>query len=255
MILLGKRNEGAEMAKSIANRLNDETWMSTQTTAYCLLAVSKFVGENKATNKLNFTYKINGESGTRNSAMTMVNFDLRGKGKTVEVKNMSTGILYVRLITKGIPVGGEEEEVAKNISISVDYFDMKNNRIDVTNLEQGKDFIAEIKVSNPGTRGTLKELALVHVVPSGWEIHNSRMDEYNSGRSSFYTYQDVKDDRVYTYFDLNPSQEKIFRVQLNSSYLGKFYMPGISIEAMYDKGIYARTKGKWVTVSNEAYLN
>jgi hypothetical protein len=255
MILLGKRNEGAEMAKSIANRLNDETWMSTQTTAYCLLAVSKFVGENKATNKLNFTYKINGESGTRNSAMTMVNFDLRGKGKTVEVKNMSTGILYVRLITKGIPVGGEEEEVAKNISISVDYFDMKNNRIDVTNLEQGKDFIAEIKVSNPGKRGTLKELALVHVVPSGWEIHNSRMDEYNSGRSSFYTYQDVKDDRVYTYFDLNPSQEKIFRVQLNSSYLGKFYMPGISIEAMYDKGIYARTKGKWVTVSNEAYLN
>jgi uncharacterized protein YfaS (alpha-2-macroglobulin family) len=137
----------------------------------------------------------------------------------------------------------------------VDYFDMKNNRIDVTNLEQGKDFIAEIKVSNPGKRGTLKELALVHVVPSGWEIHNSRMDEYNSGRSSFYTYQDVKDDRVYTYFDLNPSQEKIFRVQLNSSYLGKFYMPGISIEAMYDKGIYARTKGKWVTVSNEAYLN
>ncbi|MDG1913743.1 MAG: MG2 domain-containing protein [Crocinitomix sp.] len=255
LVLLDRKVEGAELAKTIANRLNKNSWMSTQTTAYCLLAVSKFVGENKAEDKMKFSYKINGEAGSRNSDMTMVSFDLGGKGKQIELKNTGEGILYVRLITKGIPLGGDEEVMAKNISINVNYFDMQNNRIQVDKLEQGKDFIAEITVSNPGTRGKLKELALVHIVPSGWEIHNSRMDQYNSNSSDYFTYQDLRDDRVFTYFNLNANQKKTFRVQLNSSYLGKFYLPGISVEAMYDHSIYARTKGKWVQVSDEVEFN
>ena len=95
----------------------------------------------------------------------------------------------------------------------------------------------------------------MHIVPSGWEIHNSRMDQYNSNSSDYFTYQDLRDDRVFTYFNLNANQKKTFRVQLNSSYLGKFYLPGISLEAMYDHSIYARTKGKWVQVSDEVEFN
>lgn len=255
LVLLDRKMDGAEMAKRIANRLNQNQWMSTQTTAYSLLAVSKFLGNNKAEHKLKFSYNVNGETGARNSDMSVVSFDLGGKGKNVQVKNTGKGILYVRLIRKGIPLGGNEEATAKNINLSVDYFNMKNQRISVDELEQGKDFIAEITVSNPGMRGRLKELALVHIVPSGWEIHNSRMDNYNSNTSDFFTYQDVRDDRVYTYFDLNGNQKKTFRLQLNSSYLGKFYLPGISVEAMYDNSIYARSKGKWVEVVSESNLN
>jgi alpha-2-macroglobulin len=251
LVLLDMKVEGAETARRIANQLNEQQWMSTQTTAYALLAVSKFVGKNKADSKLKFAYTINGESGTRNSPMTMVSFDLGGKAKQVNIKNTGGGILYVRLIQKGVPLGGEEEAEAKNLSVDVTYFDMKNNRITVDELPQGKDFIAEITVSNPGLRGTLKEIALVHIVPSGWEIHNSRMDDYQSNTSSFFTYQDVRDDRLYTYFDLKANQKKTFRVQLNSSYLGRFYHPGISVEAMYDNSIYARTRGNWIRVVSQ----
>ena len=95
----------------------------------------------------------------------------------------------------------------------------------------------------------------MHIVPSGWEIHNSRMDMYNSNKSSYFTYQDIRDDRIYTYFDLGKGKTKTFRVQLNSSYLGKFYMPGISVEAMYDNSIYARVKGGWVDVKKERSIN
>jgi uncharacterized protein YfaS (alpha-2-macroglobulin family) len=135
--------------------------------------------------------------------------------------------------------------------MAVRYFDMKNRLISVDELEQGQDFYAEIKVSNPGTRGNLRELALSHIVPSGWEIHNNRMDEFNSNESAYFTYQDIRDDRLYTYFDLNRNQTKTFKVQLNSSYLGKFYLPGIVVEAMYDHSIYARSKGQWVEVKQE----
>jgi uncharacterized protein YfaS (alpha-2-macroglobulin family) len=184
----------------------------------------------------------------------MVSFDLKGKTKNVKINNTGKGILYVRLITKGVPPGGEEEAAENNIELSVKYFDMNNNQIDVSSMTQGTDFMAEITVFNPGIRGALKELALVHIVPSGWEIHNNRMDQYNSNTSSYFTYQDIRDDRVYTYFDLGPGKQKTFRVQLNSSYLGRFYMPGISVEAMYDNSIYARIKGQWIQVLQQGAI-
>ena len=61
-------------------------------------------------------------------------------------------------------------------------------------------------------------------------------------------YQDFRDDRVYTFFDLKMGKEKTFKILLNASYLGKYYLPALSVEAMYDKSIQARKRGKWVTV-------
>lgn len=61
-------------------------------------------------------------------------------------------------------------------------------------------------------------------------------------------YQDVRDDRVYSYFDLQPNTSKTFRIKLNASYLGKFYLPSTSCEAMYDNTINARNAGQWVEV-------
>lgn len=248
LVLLNMKNDAAELAKDLADKLNDETWMSTQTTAYSLLAVSKYLGAYKGATKLTFAFDVDGNKGTRNSDLSMISFELNEKADEIMVKNTSTGVLYIRLITKGIPVAGNEQPQANNISLSVEYFDMKNNKIDVANMKQGTDFIAEIKVKNTGLRGNLKELALTQIVPSGWEIHNSRMDEYNSNNSSYFTYQDIRDDRIHTYFDLDVNSTKVFRVQLNSSYLGKFYLPGIAVEAMYDNTVYSRVKGQWVNV-------
>jgi len=248
LVLLNMKTDAAEMAKALADRLNNDEWMSTQTTAYSLMAVSKFMGAYKGESKLKFSFDIDGTKGSRNSTLSMIRFDLNEKSDLVQVQNTGDGVLYVRLITKGIPVAGEEKNESNNITLSVKYLDMNNKSIDVANMKQGTDFVAEITVTNSGIRGDLKELALVHIVPSGWEIHNSRMDEFASDKSSFFTYQDIRDDRIYTYFDLNSGKSKTFRVQMNSSYLGKFYMPGISVEAMYDNTISGRVKGQWVNI-------
>jgi uncharacterized protein YfaS (alpha-2-macroglobulin family) len=114
---------------------------------------------------------------------------------------------------------------------------------------QGTDFVAEINVGNPGMMGAYANLSLSSIFPSGWEIHNTRMDEY-AGRvaMSDYDYIDFRDDRVYTFFNLPVKIKKTYRFLLNASYLGKFYLPAILCEAMYDNTIYARTEGKWVEV-------
>ncbi|HBK88904.1 MAG TPA: hypothetical protein DDZ56_09640, partial [Cytophagales bacterium] len=63
------------------------------------------------------------------------------------------------------------------------------------------------------------------------------------------TYQDIRDDRVYTYFDLAAGQTKSFRVMLTATYAGSYYLPAVSCEAMYDRTIFARTRGQVVEVT------
>lgn len=255
LVLLDKKVDGANLAKRIANELNQDRWMSTQTTAYSLLAISKFLGANNAGDKLKFNYTINGQSGSRNSQMSLVSFDLGENGKRVKIENSSESILYVRLLTKGTPLGGNETAHSNGLNLAVTYLDMNDRPIQIDQLGQGQDFIAEITISNQSVRGELKELALSHIVPSGWEIHNSRMDEFSRNKSDYFTYQDIRDDRILTYFDLRPNTRKTFRVQLNSSYLGKFYLPGIVVETMYDASIHARSQGKWVEVVESQVIN
>ena len=67
-------------------------------------------------------------------------------------------------------------------------------------------------------------------------------------------YQDIRDDRVYTYFTLNrystynKDYKKTFRILLNASYLGEYYMPTVVAESMYDNRINASQAGQWVRV-------
>ncbi len=64
-------------------------------------------------------------------------------------------------------------------------------------------------------------------------------------------YQDIRDDRVFTYFDLTAEKgdgTRTYRVQLNAAYAGHYYLPTVGCEAMYDKRIRATVPGKWVDV-------
>ncbi|MEM9024630.1 MAG: hypothetical protein AAGB22_12865, partial [Bacteroidota bacterium] len=87
------------------------------------------------------------------------------------------------------------------------------------------------------------------VFPSGWEVHNSRMDDFEASYiSDAVDYQDIRDDRVYTYYDLSRWEQKTFRIQLNATYMGRFYLPTVLSEDMYDHTIHARQPGQWVEV-------
>jgi uncharacterized protein YfaS (alpha-2-macroglobulin family) len=228
-------------------------WMSTQELSFSLLAFSKFAEANKTSEGVDANIAIHNQSSKRHSTnMSILQHAFepvqRGTAK-VEVKNNGEGMLYARLITHGIPVGGEEIAQSNNLQVDISYHHMGGQKIGPESLTQGTDFYADIRVYNPGTKGNLEQLILAYVVPSGWEIRTSRLDEGQSARpSSPFEYQDIRDDRVYTYFSLPQGQAKNFRIMLNAAYQGKYYMPGISCEAMYDNTINARQKGNWVEV-------
>ena len=171
------------------------------------------------------------------------------KTSQLNVQNTGNSRLYVRVTSSGIPLVDDRVAQEDNLNFEVRYLTMGGEEMDPTRLQQGTDFIAEVSVKNPGRRGHYDEMVVNQLFPSGWEIINSRMQEGPNTRSADVAeYQNIRDDRVYTYFDLDSYKTKNFRVQLNATYLGRFYLPVVSAGAMYDNSINARTNGKWIEV-------
>lgn len=253
--LMDRKAKAGDLAKRIAKSMNDESkWMSTQTTAYCLIAMSKFVGSNGQSKFMQFSYQVNDRKPVVERTQVAIyqkqilEKDALGGG-AVTVTNNGEGILYAKFVTTGIPTVGDQSKSANDVKISVNYKRMDGKYLDPKRLQQGTDFIAEVTIHNPGSKGDLKEMTLNQIFPSGWEIHNARMSEGRSSmRSDAVRYQDIRDDRVYTYYDLERHKKKTFRIQLSATYLGRFYLPTVMTEAMYDEGINARVPGQWIEV-------
>jgi uncharacterized protein YfaS (alpha-2-macroglobulin family) len=164
------------------------------------------------------------------------------------VRNTGTTTLYPRLILSGLPAVGRETAAANGLALDVQYLTPDDRPLDPSRLAQGTDFTAVVKVTNTGARGDYRNVALSHVVASGWEIRNDRLDPSRARATSPFDYQDVRDDRVYTYLALKAGETKTVEVGLNASYLGRFYLPMVTAEAMYDATLNARAKGQWVEV-------
>jgi uncharacterized protein YfaS (alpha-2-macroglobulin family) len=64
-------------------------------------------------------------------------------------------------------------------------------------------------------------------------------------------YSDIRDDRVLQYFSLRSGQAIRFKTRLNAAYVGRYYLPSVSTEAMYDASKFARSKGRWVQVAGQ----
>ena len=251
LTLLGKQSQAFGIVKEISEVLSSKRWLSTQTIAYSLISISNYYKVNDPNLGLKFSYTINGKTETKSSANSILKIKIPIKSlneQTIKINNKKSGILYARIVLEGIPELGNEFASSNNLSLSVNYKLPNGTAIQPDAIEQGTDFIAEVKVTNP-SKYPYKEMAISQIFPSGWEIINARMFNIgNLGQSSTYTYQDIRDDRVYTHFDLKANESKTFRILLNASYIGDFYLPGVFTEAMYDGAINARSTGKWIKV-------
>jgi uncharacterized protein YfaS (alpha-2-macroglobulin family) len=250
--LLKDRTSAFNFIKKLANVLSTEYWMSTQSTAYSLYAIGKSVEEMNLGGPISCSVSGTGINATKlQTVMPVKQLTMNPNiiNGSVKLTNSGKGSLFVRVIAEGVPETGPTQSSENNLSMSVNFTDLEGDRIDIDNIEQGKDFIMEVSVKNPGQLGYYKDMALTQVVPSGCEIINTRFLEMASEKNeSQYTYIDFRDDRVLTYFNLDRGETKTFKVRMNASYGGKFYFPGVYCEAMYEAKVNALSAGRWIEI-------
>ncbi len=253
LALLGRQDEATDLMRTIATSLSTNNWYSTQTTAYSLIAISKYLNSYDVAGEINASYLLNtGATGSisTNAFVRQLPLSIDEQAEnTIYLSNKSSGTLFARVILEGTPLIGDNISTSSNLVQRVRYLSLNGEPVNPASIEQSTDIVMEIAVQNPGLRGNYQEMALTTVFPSGWELRNTRMDsEAFQEPVSNFDYQDIRDDRVYTYFDFSANSTKVFRFQLNASYQGRFYLPAVSTSAMYDETINARTPGQWITI-------
>ena len=262
LILMKRDRDALQQAKKVSQNLAQENWFSTQSTAFALMAMGRLAEQLSGT--LDFTWSWNGKQQPAvKSAKAVFEKEIATSPKSgiVSVKNQGKGALSVDLITRTQLLNDTLPAIADNIRLDVKYTDMAGSPISVEDIRQGTDFMSAVTLSNISGTSDYSNLALTHIIPSGWEIYNERMivpeasssnsNEANTPESSAgkYTYKDIRDDRVLTYFDLRRGESKTFTVRLQATYAGNFILPAIQCEAMYDAAVQARTKAGRTTVS------
>ena len=259
LILMNRERDALQQAKVVSKNLSQEEWFSTQSTAFALMAMGRLA--EKLSGTLDFVWTWNDKQQPAvKSAKAVFEKEIATTPKSgmIAVKNQGKGALSVDLITRTQLLNDTLPAISDNLRMDIRYANLNGTPISVNDIIQGTDFMAITSISNISGTSDYTNLALTHIIPSGWEIYNERMvapETENvaadgSGKSvSKYNYLDIRDDRVLTYFNLRRGETKVFTVKLQATYAGNFILPAVQCEAMYDVNVQARSKAGRTTVS------
>jgi uncharacterized protein YfaS (alpha-2-macroglobulin family) len=242
--------------QSVSETLSSEQWLSTQETAYALIAASRVLRDaGKAPLSVDLVFNGRRSSLSFESPLSVLDLgpadeagpggardgpESAGGGAGIRFENSSPSPVYIRAAVRGTPAEGSEPELSQGLALSVEYRDMNGAPVDPDKLPLGEDMEIRVTLKNTDPGRALQELALVHPLPANYEIINTRLGGSGGGLK----YQDIRDDRVLSYFDLARGASKTLSFTVNRVYEGSFYRPAIRAYAMYDESICALIPGK-----------
>ena len=263
--IMGNDLEATKLLNDLAKRAKNRSYYwNTQETAMLLLAYGKHI-EKHGTPQVPEKVEMKLGSGkTQSLKFTKGRFvtDLTGhEDETLQLSAKTESPLYVEICSDGIPLEHDIKAGNYGLSLDIEWLNEDGARINPDSLPQGVSFWARFTVDK-SYEEDIEELALSAVFPSGWEIDNPRltegsrppwMDNLKLGNED---YVDIRDDRVNWFFDL-PYRGRFgnrrgdgydYLVRLTATYAGSYYLPPVSLEAMYDPQYFARSEGRWVKV-------
>lgn len=254
LTLLGDYAQGAQLYDAIAQELSSNRWYSTQTTAYSLMALTKYISAVKDTSPTitgRLTYEGNEEELEVSDIAAVI--PLPTDTRLFLFENTSEIPLFATLEWEGIPKRGDIRPEQQGLTLQTLYANEDGMIIDVSRVHQGETFYIIFRVGQEGYE-TIDEVALMQILPSGWEIENLRLsggelpewaDLLNLG---FEDYVDIRDDRIMWFFTKEPYYMQDFVVKVNAVTVGQFYLPPTLLEAMYNNDYKVTTAGQLVEV-------
>ena len=256
LTLLKNHEQALPLLKEVCDDLSRDNWYSTQSIAWGLFSYMKWVEaipEDQG-GPANISVTFNGEREDHTIGQKVLlakDLGISSGTDNLVVENKSGSPVYATLVRKGIPLQSDATAEEKGLNMRVSYVTTDLNPFNPANIIQGTDFMMLVRVSN-NTFSQVDNIALTQMVPSGWEIQNTRLYEASHGiKESTYDYRDIRDDRVNTYFSLGQGESKTFVLILNAAYKGEFFQPSVWCEAMYTENCYARIPGMKVKVTGQ----
>ena len=265
------------LARELSEALSSSSWISTQTCGYMLLALGQYYKSLEKTGdappRLRGRIRLPGEEEREfDSAAPGLFFELdRGFGETMSVCLDPGGSIeraFLTLNWDGVPLHGAPSgdggppdggvaDLQQGLELEREWLDQDGMAVDPGALAQGSTFWGHFRVKNPNEHA-IEEVALVQLLPAGWEIDNTRvsggsrppwMRKWALNREE---YLDIRDNGVMWFFDLPAAGRGEaaldFVIRINAVTVGDFTLPPVVAEAMYNHSFAARRAGRAVSV-------
>jgi uncharacterized protein YfaS (alpha-2-macroglobulin family) len=177
------------------------------------------------------------------------------KSLTLDVPATSAGMWLV-VNSEGVRAGNDYKVGGNGLWVSRSYKKADGTELDVSDgsLKLGDVVFVEDEIENK-TGAVIQNIALVDRLPAGFEIENPRL-----GRGSrpdwvkdedlwAVDFMNMRDDHLEAFGSLPAGETRkvVYTVRVVTS--GKFTVPPIDAEAMYDSTLWARDKGGTAVVS------
>ncbi len=239
------------LVKRLEGVMKAGQWDTTQNNAQALLGLGKYSRYLKAQTQ-NYTGRIllDGKPvasfDDKNSA-SLNGAELSGRDLTIEVNGVGTAYYY--WTSGGVPASGNVEEKDKGLQVRRSFLDPKGEPFDLKKLKQGD--VAIVNLSLTGDQN-YKNVVLVDLLPAGFEVENPRLassDVSDLSEKDMINAQkiDIRDDRVLIFADVSGGM--YYRYVVRAVTPGKFKLPAVSAECMYDPSISSVNGAGEITIS------
>jgi uncharacterized protein YfaS (alpha-2-macroglobulin family) len=239
------------MVKRLEGVMKAGQWDTTQNNAQALLGLGKYSRHLKAQTQ-NYTGRILSDgkpiaSFDDKNAASLNGAELSGRDLTIEVNGEGTAYYY--WTSGGVPASGKAEEKDKGLQVRRSFLDPKGEPFDLKKLKQGD--VAIVNLSLTGDQN-YKNVVLVDLLPAGFEVENPRLassDASDLSEKDMINAQkiDIRDDRVLIFADVSGGM--YYRYVVRAVTPGKFKLPAVSAECMYDPSIVSVNGAGEITIS------
>ncbi|MGE5797106.1 MAG: alpha-2-macroglobulin family protein, partial [Ignavibacteria bacterium] len=222
------------MIKHITGMMND--MYSTQERSFTFLALGKAASVTANTDmKVEITASGKKLQSFNNKDITLNNIEL-SKGKII-LKSSGKGEVYYFWGTEGIKLNAKVKEEDSFMKVRRTYYDYRTGTQLTNNFTQGRLIIC--KISLTGIDKSAENIVITDLLPACFEIENPRLStsselQWKSKNPMNVQYMDIRDDRLLLFTDLNNYGTEEFYYMLRVINKGKFQLPVIGGDAMYD---------------------
>lgn len=239
------------LAKSLMDDSRVDRWYTTQDNAFALMALGRYF-KGKTSFGYAGTITIDGD---KRYAIDSTGFSLTRKdlgGRTVHVAVTSgEGTCFYYWQAGGVPSTGFAPEFDRGIAVRREYLDENGAPVDLSAIKLGSQIVGVITAVATGK--SLSNVVINDLLPAGFEIENPRLK--TTARLSWIPkqegpidFQDIRDDRLLIFASLSPDRPLKFYYSLRAVCAGRFTLPPVAAECMYNRLIAGSASSGVVTV-------
>jgi len=256
--LFGADKAGEPLANRVAEILTAQksSYYTTQELVWTITGLGKWVGATASKGTAAGTLIADGVTIEPRKTKQKTNDKSWALSRASEYKSLvldvpqQTAGMWLVISSEGVRPGSDYKVGGNGLSVTRTYRDIDGNTVDLAagKLQLGEVVFVEIEVGN--TSGLpIQNIALVDRLPAGFEIENPRLgrtfkaDWIVADAQWAIDFLNMRDDRIEAFGALAANTKKKIVYSVRAVTSGKYTVPPVDVEAMYDPTLWARAKG------------